>query len=63
MDKSMTAKRHYIPHGIDQQGRLPQAERPELPEDLNCAAGIVTWVLVALVLWALVAAVIVAVVW
>lgn len=59
----MTAKRHYLPHGIDQQGRLPQAERAELPEDLHCACGIVTWVMVALALWFVVAMAFVAAMW
>lgn len=62
----MTAKRHYIPHGIDQQGRwvdTQPAERAELAEDLNCAAGIVHWALAALVVWVVVALALCAVVW
>lgn len=49
-------KHPYFALGIDQQGRDPRAAEQRIPEDLNCAAGIVTWVLASLALWAIVAA-------
>jgi len=39
-------KKPYIPEGVDQQGRGT--------DNLNCAAGIIEWVIVALAMWTIV---------
>ena len=63
----MTAKRHFLPKGIDQQGRHPQAAEAAtevgLDTDLSCACGIVNWTIATLAVWLVVAIALCAAMW
>ena len=64
----MTPKPHPLPRGIDLQGRHPEAAHAAtdagVPEDLNCAAGVLVFgPLLGLAIWLIVAIAFVAVLW